>query len=158
MELAMSIVFWLFLLAIWAFFRFLPTLIAWNRGHRQTSSIFTLDLLAGDTRLGWALAYLWAKSDNVEVRYDGAPIIPAAPPLPAGEQSQMSADYVSATPPLAPPATAAYVIPASQLQPPEAKEGRAMVVPAPQRARFKDATEEARDAYARNRPPGGGAW
>lgn len=120
MELATGMVFWLFLLAIRAFFRFLPAPTAWKRGHRQASLIFTLDLLAGDTRLGRALADLWAKSDNVEVRYDSAPAIPSGPPLPAGEQSQMPADFVSAASPLAQPAMAASVIPASRLQPPEA--------------------------------------
>ncbi|MBN8941603.1 MAG: superinfection immunity protein [Rhizobiales bacterium] len=158
MGLVTSISFWLIVLAIWVLCRFLPTLIAWRRGHPQTSSIFTLDLLAGNTGLGWALAYLWARSDSVEVRYDGIPITSAAPPLTAGRSSQMPADYVSAAEPMFPPVTAAYVIPESRREASQATDNGAMIIPTPGRAKFKDAAEEARDAYARNRPLGGGAW
>lgn len=42
----------------------IPTLIAVNREHTQTSAIGVLNFLAGWTFLGWVIAVVWAVSNN----------------------------------------------------------------------------------------------
>lgn len=39
---------------------FLPWLIAWNRGHRNTVAIFFVTLLFSWTIIGWFAAFIWA--------------------------------------------------------------------------------------------------
>jgi Superinfection immunity protein len=38
----------------------LPTLVAWDRGHRQAPAITVLNLLAGWTLVGWLIAMVWS--------------------------------------------------------------------------------------------------
>jgi hypothetical protein len=49
-------------LAIFLAFYFLPTLVAWWRGHRQLASILLLNLFLGWTVVGWVLALVWCAS------------------------------------------------------------------------------------------------
>ena len=39
---------------------FIPTMIAWDRGHKNTAALFALNILLGWTFLGWAAALVWA--------------------------------------------------------------------------------------------------
>jgi len=41
-------------------FYFLPTIIAFARHKRDTSSIFLLNFLLGWTAIGWVIALVWA--------------------------------------------------------------------------------------------------
>ncbi|MGD9850152.1 MAG: superinfection immunity protein [Nitrospirales bacterium] len=43
---------------------FLPTGIAVDRKHRNTAPIFLVNLLFGVTLIGWAVALIWAFTDN----------------------------------------------------------------------------------------------
>jgi hypothetical protein len=42
----------------------IPWVTAWFRGHRNISSIAALNILLGWSFLGWAIALVWALSDN----------------------------------------------------------------------------------------------
>jgi Superinfection immunity protein len=42
------------------FLYFVPALVAWYRGHRQTPAITVLNLLAGWTFVGWLIAMVWS--------------------------------------------------------------------------------------------------
>ena len=44
---------------------FLPAMTAGSRRHRNTAAITVLNLFLGWTALGWALALVWAFTDNV---------------------------------------------------------------------------------------------
>jgi len=51
----------LLLLALFALvIYFLPTIIAWNRGHKNTVAIFVANLFLGWTFLGWVVCLVWA--------------------------------------------------------------------------------------------------
>ena len=39
---------------------FLPTIIAWRRGHRSRTAIFLLNLALAGTIVGWVVALGWA--------------------------------------------------------------------------------------------------
>lgn len=39
---------------------FLPTIIAYERGHKNTLAIFVLNILLGWSIIGWAIALIWA--------------------------------------------------------------------------------------------------
>ena len=43
---------------------FLPSLIAFARGHRNSAAICATNTLLGFTGLGWAAALIWAMTDN----------------------------------------------------------------------------------------------
>lgn len=45
---------------------FLPTLVAWNRNHRNMVPIFLTDMLLGWSGLAWVIALIWSFSDNVD--------------------------------------------------------------------------------------------
>lgn len=45
-------------------FYFLPSLVANKRRHANAGAIFALNLLLGWTFLGWALAIVWALTDD----------------------------------------------------------------------------------------------
>jgi T4 superinfection immunity protein len=45
-------------LAVFSYF--LPSIVAAERKHRNRSAIFTLNLLAGWTFIGWVVAMVWA--------------------------------------------------------------------------------------------------
>ena len=44
---------------------FIPALQASSRKHNNTLAIFTLNFLLGWTMIGWAIALIWASTDNV---------------------------------------------------------------------------------------------
>ena len=46
----------------------LPTIIACLRGHRNAAAIVVLNILLGWTFAGWAVALIWALTDNVRPR------------------------------------------------------------------------------------------
>jgi hypothetical protein len=51
----------LLLLALFALvIYFLPTIIASNRGHKNTAAIFIANLFLGWTFLGWVVCLVWA--------------------------------------------------------------------------------------------------
>jgi len=50
----------LLLVLILALIYFLPTFIAYSRGHKNTLAIFILDLFLGYTLVGWVGALIWA--------------------------------------------------------------------------------------------------
>jgi hypothetical protein len=51
----------LLLLALFALFiYFLPTIVAWNRGHKNTVAIFVANLFLGWTFIGWVVCLVWA--------------------------------------------------------------------------------------------------
>ena len=39
---------------------FLPAMVAWTNGRRNTSAIFALNLFLGWTLIGWVVALVWA--------------------------------------------------------------------------------------------------
>ena len=39
---------------------FIPTIVALNRGHRNTAAIFIANLFLGWTFLGWVVCLVWA--------------------------------------------------------------------------------------------------
>ena len=47
---------------------FLPTIIAFNRGHHNRWPIFWLNFFLGLTLIGWVVALVWALSRPPEVR------------------------------------------------------------------------------------------
>jgi hypothetical protein len=44
----------------WLMLYFTPTFVAVNKKHRNTSSIFVLNLFLGFTLLFWVIALVWA--------------------------------------------------------------------------------------------------
>src|ERR1051325_5071725 len=58
----------LLILPLMAFVYFAPTLNAYKRGHRERTAIFVLNLLLGWTLLGWAAAWVWSYTSQVEAR------------------------------------------------------------------------------------------
>jgi hypothetical protein len=44
---------------------FVPSVIASNRKHRNTTAIFLVNALFGLTLIGWCVALIWATTDNV---------------------------------------------------------------------------------------------
>ena len=42
------------------FIYFLPTFVAYARGHKNALAIFVLNLFLGDTLVGWVVALVWA--------------------------------------------------------------------------------------------------
>lgn len=71
---------------------FLPTIIAVNRSHRNTTAIFLLNLFLGWALVGWVLGLVWAVwADEGKRKYysgrrspepDYDPFAPTAPPPP----------------------------------------------------------------------------
>ena len=51
---------WLVGWALGLLFYFIPSLIAWNREHRNLAAIVLLNLLLGWTFLGWVIALIWS--------------------------------------------------------------------------------------------------
>lgn len=47
-------------------FYFLPSIAAWQRGHRSSGGVFILNLLLGWTFLFWVIALAWAFSSDTE--------------------------------------------------------------------------------------------
>jgi heme/copper-type cytochrome/quinol oxidase subunit 3 len=50
----------LIILLISGIIYFIPSIIANNRNHRQSTAIFLLNLLLGWTFIGWVAALIWA--------------------------------------------------------------------------------------------------
>ena len=68
----------LIILLILAFIYFLPTIIAFSRGHRNRWVIFIINVVFGCTFLGWIIALIWAMNkidDPVKggVKHDSQP-------------------------------------------------------------------------------------
>ena len=55
------------ILLIAGLFYFIPTIVSVYRNHKNTVSLFLLNLLLGWTFLGWAAALIWSFSANTEV-------------------------------------------------------------------------------------------
>ena len=45
-----------------------PSFIAFARNHRRRRAILMLNLLAGWTAIGWAIAAAWSSTENIEER------------------------------------------------------------------------------------------
>ena len=75
---------------------FLPGLVAWKRGHHQTSAIFMLSLLLGWTLLGWAVGMIWACT-AVRPR-EGQPVRAASRSVPAIDSEAGSGSKVRRRP------------------------------------------------------------
>ena len=59
-----------FLFPIFGFgivFYFLPTIVAFARSKRDSTSIFVLNFLLGWTAVGWIIALVWALKQDVQV-------------------------------------------------------------------------------------------
>lgn len=64
---------------------FLPAIVANNRGHRNAMAIGVLNLLLGWTFVGWAIALVWACTDNVDcpqIDFSPEPPEPSEPKIP----------------------------------------------------------------------------
>jgi len=48
-------------------FYFLPTIIAFARSKRDSTSIFVLNFLLGWTAIGWVVALVWALKQDAQV-------------------------------------------------------------------------------------------
>lgn len=60
----------LFLIVVGILFYFLPSVIAFGKGHKNKWAIFLLDLFLGWSFIGWVVALVWsfsAAQDNVIV-------------------------------------------------------------------------------------------
>ena len=62
----MDVLFTLVVIAIGGVIYFLPSLMA--KGYRNAGAIFTLNLLAGWTFIGWVIAIVWAVKVRGEAR------------------------------------------------------------------------------------------
>lgn len=49
-----------FVVILCSFIYFVPTIIAYCRGHRNTLAIFLFNLFFGWSLLGWIIALIWA--------------------------------------------------------------------------------------------------
>lgn len=58
--IGLLLIHWLLVLMILMFFGFLPSLIAFVRGHHNRYAILVLNLLLGWTLIGWAVALVWS--------------------------------------------------------------------------------------------------
>jgi len=56
----MEIVLAFFVLAFVAFFYFIPTIVAFYRGHHNRWPIFVLNFFLGGTCIGWVIALVWS--------------------------------------------------------------------------------------------------
>lgn len=45
---------------------FLPTLVAWDRRHRERTPIFLVNLFFGWSVLGWIIAFIWSFTSQVD--------------------------------------------------------------------------------------------
>ena len=45
---------------------FIPTIVAYSRGHRNASAITVLNLLLGWTLIGWVAALVWSLTSGCE--------------------------------------------------------------------------------------------
>ena len=59
----------------------LPTIVAWNRNHKNMVPVFLLNLLLGWTFLGWVAAIIWAFSANILQEKQSKTAPRSAPPL-----------------------------------------------------------------------------
>ena len=59
MSKAIKLVVALFIVII-SFGYFLPAMIAWTNGRRNTSAIFALNFFLGWTLIGWVAALVWS--------------------------------------------------------------------------------------------------
>jgi len=63
--MVLSLIHWLlviFVLGLVLGFNFIPTFVAFARGHPQRAGIFILNLLLGWTGIGWLAALIWSLS------------------------------------------------------------------------------------------------
>lgn len=79
---------------------FAPAIVASNRGHRNFSAIFVLNLFLGWTLVGWVIALVWAHTNHGEViagpDQDPAPRQPSRMVhLPRQRAGESDADYIA---------------------------------------------------------------
>jgi hypothetical protein len=53
-------------------FYIIPALVAWDRGHPATGTIWAITLLLGWTGIGWILALIWAFNSRSAVKGQAA--------------------------------------------------------------------------------------
>jgi hypothetical protein len=58
------------IIAIGVALYFIPSFVAYARGHRNTSAIVVLNLLLGWTFIGWAISLVWAMTANTSQSED----------------------------------------------------------------------------------------
>lgn len=56
----MEIVFAFFVFALAAFVYFIPTIVAFKRGHHNRWPIAVLNFFLGSTCIGWVVALIWS--------------------------------------------------------------------------------------------------
>jgi hypothetical protein len=54
----------LLLVLVLGFFYFLPAIVAFSRGHKNSGAILILNLLLGWTMLGWVGALVWSATNT----------------------------------------------------------------------------------------------
>ena len=62
----MHIAGWLVYVTVIAISYGIPSAVAVHRGHRNAEAIVALNLFLGWTFIAWAIALVWACTDNVE--------------------------------------------------------------------------------------------
>lgn len=65
MELA-SLIVTLIFIALTLLITFIPTIIAYNRNHRQRLAILIVNIFLAWTAIGWIAALIWACTADVE--------------------------------------------------------------------------------------------
>lgn len=62
------------LCCIGSLFYFIPSIVAWNRGHQNTAAIVVLNLLLGWSFIGWVVALVWSFTEvKRRRRYHSSP-------------------------------------------------------------------------------------
>lgn len=56
----MDALFYFLFVLIMCFIYFVPTIVAFGRGHKNALAIFILNLFLGYTLVGWVIALIWA--------------------------------------------------------------------------------------------------
>lgn len=64
MDVFLIVSFWFIIIVIAVSIYFIPSIIAFKRGHKNRFAIFLLNFLLGLTSIGWVIALVWAVTNS----------------------------------------------------------------------------------------------
>lgn len=64
----MTVIFEFTAILIFLFIYFIPTIVAFSRGHKNALAIFILNLFLGYTFVGWVIALIWAVYNGEQLK------------------------------------------------------------------------------------------